>query len=239
MKKYSTIRAVLILAVLSGLIYAVQFFLFRDWRDTAFYMLQDWAFLPIQVALVTIIAGKIISDRERETRLEKTRMLAGSFFSELGSELLCRIKPAVRNGDEIARLTAVGPDWTARDFTRAADALRAASPQIECGAEDFAALGELLAAKRMPVLVIASNPALLEHEDFTDMLWAVFHLTDELATRGDPAGFSAPDAAHLDSDVQRVLTETLVNWVCHMEHLKKEYPYLFRLELRRNPFTRR
>jgi hypothetical protein len=82
-----------------------------------------------------------------------------------------------------------------------------------------------------------SNPNLLEHEAFTDLLWAVFHLTDELQARGEMSELPKSDLVHLNFDVKRVFNSMLSVWVIYMAHLKMEYPYLFSLEMRRNPFS--
>ncbi|MEA5074550.1 MAG: hypothetical protein VB030_10285, partial [Eubacterium aggregans] len=74
MKKYTTPIIIGILFGISALIYAVQFFVFHDSRDTFFYLLQDWAFLPVQIAVVTIAVGKLVESREKKDRMEKTQM---------------------------------------------------------------------------------------------------------------------------------------------------------------------
>lgn len=236
MKKRTSLRAILVLIFLSAGIYTLQIVLFHDVKDTAFYLLQDFAFLPVQVALVTVIAGQIVSARERETRIEKTRMLMGSFFSDVGAQLLAEMRPEVTGCTVLAPLLQVDDRWEKRDFEKAAGALRALPFSVSCRPETFARLKALLNESRMPLLVISSNPVLLEHEDFTDMLWAIFHLTDEFAARTDFALLPAADAAHLNADAQRVLSTVLVNWLRHMAYLKAEYPYLYLLEAHRNPF---
>ncbi|MEA5142853.1 MAG: hypothetical protein VB023_04650 [Oscillibacter sp.] len=236
MKKRSSLRPILLLAALSAAIYLTQILLFRDVKDTAFYLMQDFAFLPVQVALVTVIAGRIINDQEKESRVEKTRMLTGSFFSGVGVELLRIVKTAVGDYPALRELLQAQGEWERRDFNEAARALRELPFTIACGPEHLARLKELLLAEKMPLLVISSNPVLLEHEDFTDMLWAVFHLTDELAARSDLSHLSEADMTHLNADTQRVMKLVLVNWMLHMGYLKAEYPYLFRLEAARNPF---
>ncbi|MPN25934.1 hypothetical protein SDC9_173355 [bioreactor metagenome] len=85
--------------------------------------------------------------------------------------------------------------------------------------------------------MMLENPNLLEHETFTDMLWAVFHLTDELLARENIESLPESDIKHLENDVKRVFNSILVQWVGYMNHLKSDYPYLFSLELRRNPFS--
>ena len=56
-----------ILVVISAILFAIQMIIFRSPRDTAFYLFQDMAFLPLEVALVTIVLGKAISDREKRS----------------------------------------------------------------------------------------------------------------------------------------------------------------------------
>jgi len=228
-------RPIFILAALSALLYSLQIFFFRDTRDTVFYLMQDFAFLPVQVALVTVIAGRIVNDREKENRVEKTRMLTGSFFSGVGIELLREIRPAIGDTSEAAALLRIGDSWGKKDFKKAAAALRHLPLTVMCTPEQFEKLKERLTAEKMALLVISSNPVLLEHEVFTDMLWAVFHLTDELSARSDFAALEEADTAHLNEDTQRVVTMLLVNWMLHMGYLKAEYPYLFRLEADKNP----
>jgi hypothetical protein len=232
----STKHIVAILVLISAMIYAIQFLFFHDIRDTFFYMLQDWAFLPIQIALVSVLLGKIINDREKQERLDKTRILTSTFFSELGTKLLETLEPRVRNADEIRPVIKIDEKWQDKDFFAASEAIKNINLTLKLSWKDFAGLRDLLSDKRMTLLIIASNPALLDHEQFTDMLWAIFHLNDELATRKNLEQLSESDLAHLNDDASRVLSATLVNWICHIEFLKKEYPYLYLLEVYRNPF---
>jgi voltage-gated potassium channel len=81
------------------------------------------------------------------------------------------------------------------------------------------------------------NPTLLEHEVFTDMLWAVFHFTDELLARDSITDLPSSDIMHLNYDAKRAFSALLVQWIHYMSHLKTDYPYLFSLETRRNPFN--
>jgi len=88
------------------------------------------------------------------------------------------------------------------------------------------------------LLRLLENQNLLEHESFTDVLWAVFHLAEELEARESLQGLPDADHKHLSSDVKRVYGQLALQWLKYMEHLKKSYPYLFSLSLRTNPFDR-
>lgn len=43
------------------------------------------------------------------------------------------------------------------------------------------------------------------------------------------------DLAHLNHDVLRAFRALLIHWI--MSYLRTDYPYLFSLELRKNPFV--
>src|SRR5208283_4661897 len=76
------------LILLSSACYLVQIAVFRRARDTFFYMLQDIAFVPIQVLFVTLIINELMSRREKLSMIKKMNMVVGVFFSEVGTGLL-------------------------------------------------------------------------------------------------------------------------------------------------------
>lgn len=84
--------------------------------------------------------------------------------------------------------------------------------------------------------LLLANPNLLEHNSFTELLWAVLHLTEELGCRSDMNCLPESDVEHLLGDVQRAFKAVLLEWLNYMQHLREEYPYLFSLAVRTNPF---
>ena len=101
---------------------------------------------------------------------------------------------------------------------------------------DLAALKKLLLGDYDFALRLLENQILLEHERFTELLWAVSHLTEELAHRTNLQDLTSADSKHLAGDIQRAYGFLMREWLSYMEHLKKEYPYLFSLAIRTNPF---
>lgn len=97
-------------------------------------------------------------------------------------------------------------------------------------------LRNFLSGKRDFLLRLLENPNLLEHESFTELLWAVSHLTEELTARGDVKKLSNADYAHFSGDIKRAYPVLICEWLEDMRHLKDEYPYLFSFALRTNPF---
>ena len=90
--------------------------------------------------------------------------------------------------------------------------------------------------KRDFLLRLLENPNLLEHDSFTDLLWAVFHLTEELSHRVDVKQLPEADYEHLSGDIERAYRLIISEWLDYMKHLKSNYPYLFSLSIRTNPF---
>ena len=97
-------------------------------------------------------------------------------------------------------------------------------------------LKAFLAEKRMFLLTLLENPNLLEHDRFTDLLWAVTHLDEELEARTSFIGLPDKDLEHLAVDIQRMYDHLASEWLDYVQHLKSRYPYLFSLVLRTHPF---
>jgi len=101
---------------------------------------------------------------------------------------------------------------------------------------DLEGLRNFLREKRGFLLNLLQNPNLLEHESFTELLWAVFHLTEELVYRKNIKKTNSADLDHLMGDIRRAYGLIINEWLQYMEHLKEDYPYLFSLAVRTNPF---
>ena len=76
------------LIALSVALFFLQYVAFHDLRNTFFYMLQDIAFLPVQVLLVTLVLESFLRSNEKQERLNKQNMVIGAFFSQIGVALL-------------------------------------------------------------------------------------------------------------------------------------------------------
>jgi hypothetical protein len=96
-------------------------------------------------------------------------------------------------------------------------------------------LRALLAEHRGLLLTLLGNPNLLEHERFTGLLWAIFHLADELAVRKSLDGLPKTDLDHLAGDARRAYALLTVKWLLYCRHLQKAYPYIFSIVARTHP----
>ncbi len=224
------------LIALSAILYLAQIGIFNTPRDTFFYLFQDIAFVPIQVLLVTLIIAQLLSIREKRAMLKKMNMVIGAFFSEVGTGLLKSFLDFDVHYDETRENLIVTNEWSEREFSAVKKSLKVYDYKIESQKGDLEDLKGFLTDKREFLLGLLENPNLLEHESFTDLLWAVFHLTEELACRADVKQLPVTDYAHLSGDIKRAYVLLISEWLAYMKHLKDVYPYLFSLAARTNPF---
>jgi hypothetical protein len=226
------------LLVLSVCFYFLHYLIFRDLHHIFLYLIGDVAFVFIEVLLVTLVIHGVLKEREKKGRLEKVNMVIGAFFSEVGTRLL-----------EILSIKDSGVESWQHDPVRQTESreeeyksilryLEEHNFRIDSEKAEWESLREFLLKKREFMLRLLENPNLLEHESFTDVLWAVFHLTEELGVRKNLNALPNTDSAHLCGDVNRVYGQLARHWLKYMKHLKGSYPYLFSLALRTNPFNR-
>jgi hypothetical protein len=233
--KWQTILGISLIA-LSVCIYFIQIEIFKTPRDTLFYLFQDLAFVPISVLTVTLIIDQLLRIRERRILLKKMNMVIGAFFSEVGTALLKSFADFDLHHDKIRRNLVITSDWSEQDFSIVRKRLREYDYNVNSAKGDLESLKDFLIGKRNFLLRLLENPNLLEHESFTDVLWAVFHLTEELTSRADVRGLPDTDYKHLSGDIKRAYVSLISEWVTYMKHLKVDYPYLFSLAVRTNPF---
>jgi hypothetical protein len=228
------------LVVLAVAIYTLQYLLFKNrGEELVFLIFQDVAFIPIQVLLVTLILHQLLSIKEKQAMMNKLNMVIGAFFSEIGNELLRYFPKLVTVTDKMKKDFLVQLNWTERDFDEAAKRIMSFDFTLETQGPVLENMKTFLVERRGFMLRLLENQNLLEHESFTDQLWAVFHLTEELAHRSRLDDLLASDYAHINGDIKRVYLSLIREWLAYLKHLKSDYPYLFSLAMRLNPFDPR
>jgi hypothetical protein len=221
---------------LSAIAYVIHYLIFRDIHHIFIYMVGDLAFLPLEVLLVVVIIERLLARREMQAKLEKLNMVVGAFFSELGNHLLQDLLTHFDNRLEISRHLNITESWTKKDFQKAVKFADHLKVEVDCRNVDLGTLKAFLAQKRTFLLTMLENPNLLEHDRFTDLLWAVTHLDEELEARKSLIGLPDKDLEHLANDIQRMYDHLVSEWLDYVQHLKSKYPYLFSLVLRTHPF---
>jgi hypothetical protein len=224
------------LIVLSIVFYLLHYAIFRDPHHIFIYLIGDIAFVFVEVLLVTLIIHRLLSEREKRIRLEKLNMVIGAFFSEVGTRLLAYFSDFDPKLDKIRKELIVANDWSEHEFSSVSKRLKIYDYGVEIQKVELEDLANYLTGKRDFLLRLLENPTLLEHESFTELLRAVFHLTEELANREDLTQLPDTDYQHLAGDMKRAYVLLVHQWFDYMRHLKDNYPYLFSLAMRANPF---
>ena len=228
----------IILSVLAGTslaLYLVDYFALGNSREIAASFLGNLAFLPVYVIFITLIVDQIVRERERQAVLRKLNMVIGVFFSEVGNRLLKELSAYVAACAELKRHLLVSGTWKDDEFAKALDYLHRTDIKVSCAGCDKIGLKGFLIEKRSFLVGLLENQNLLEHDQFTDLLWAVFHLVEELEARPSFDDMSQTDIEHINGDIKRVFGHLSREWVLYMQHLKVDYPYLFSLAVRLNP----
>lgn len=239
MKKSNLIQRILLgllLILLSVFFYALHYAIFRDMHHIFIYLVGDIAFVFIEVLLVTLIIHHILNERAKQAMMKKLNMVIGAFFSEAGTPLLKFFSKFDTESEKLSKHLIVDSDWSPEHFDQMEVVLRKHDYKIDSRAGDLKSLRAFVVEKRTFLLRLLENPILLEHEEFTELLWAVFHLTEELSYRKSVTDLPETDFHHLGGDIKRAYGLLVREWLSHMEHLKDDYPYLFSLAVRTNPF---
>ena len=178
----------------------------------------------------------LLLKRERQSRLRKVNMVLGVFFSEVGHELLSLFSRYDHHIEEIRENFLVNFSWTENRFSSVLDIIKKHDLRVDIGKLPLEPIFKLLSSRRNFLVGLLENPVLIEQESFSEALLAVFHLTDELSCRNNLSDLPESDKKHLSGDINRAYKKLVVQWFFYLKHLKKQYPYLYSLAVRKNPF---
>lgn len=225
------------LVLLSTGLYYLHYIIFHDSHHILIFLIGDVAFVPIEVLLVTLIIHRMLEAQQKKAMMKKLNMVIGSFFSEVGTALLKDLSNFCDNFSDFSNILNISPEWNSKEFLAARNSIKNSTYKIDAFLISPVVLKEFLISKRDFFLNLLGNPNLLEHEEFTDLLWAVLHLTEELQFRESLEGLPQSDMDHISVDMKRAYSRLLIQWLNYMEHLKGDYPYLYSLAARTNPFN--
>ncbi len=178
----------------------------------------------------------MLTTREMRTRQEKLNMVIGLFFSEIGTRLLAQFVEIDPEANRLRKGLVVTHDWSDAEFHEVNNLLRSYEYSVDIGKLPLADLNGFFNVKSDLLLRLLENPTLLERETFTETLRAVFHLKEECLYRDDISQLPESDRKHLVGDIRRAYGLLAHQWLDYMKYLKENYPYLFSLAMRTNPF---
>ena len=213
-----------VLLAISACIYGMQILIFKDVRNTEFYIFQDMAFIPISIAITTVVVGELLDINNKRDSRQKTRMLTSTFFSDIGFELMSMLA-LVSNIDEALLQTINDSDLSEQDKI---SAIKNSGFTVNADMGMYTVISDVIIASKTDILILSSNPMLYDHECFSDLLWELLHLMDEFRLRGNYVKLTPNDLTELNSDFAQVLELLLINWVVNAKYLKETYPNFYK-----------
>ncbi len=220
----------------SALIYSIQLIFFHRPGETYFYMMQDLAFVPVQVLIVTIVIDRMLKYHEKKQITKKIYVGVGLFFSETGNNLLKLLIGITENRSELSSLLDLQSLENKKKFKAAVDAIKDLDISVKHDTSVLLEMKSFLADNKKFLVDMLENSNLTEHDQFTDLLLAISHLADELRMRPGFESLPPADIKHLSNDMIRAYKRLIVQWIYYMIHIKNDYPFLYSLAARSNPF---
>lgn len=178
-----------------------------------------------------------MGQREKEARLERLHMIIGSFFYEVGMDLVRFFATYNPNAKKMGHNLIINNSWSKADFVRIKQILNEPATNTTAGDSHFIELRDLLYGRREYLLRLMESDNLGESENFSQLLLAIFHVSEELHLRPDLQNLKPNDFAHLSNDVMRVYLLLIDQWLDYLYHMKEATPYLYSLAMRTNPFN--
>jgi len=178
----------------------------------------------------------MVNRQGSQARNRKINMVIGAFFSETGVPLIKLLRSSIHGNENLDKKLKISDTWTDQQFLETERLLRSWNFDIDIHRVDLPLVHDMLRNQRTFLVQLLQHPALFEHESFTDLLKAVFHLEEELSAREGLGPLPESDYSHLSNDTHRVISLLFIQWVEYLRHLRVNYPYLFSLAVRTNPF---
>lgn len=224
------------LVTLSILLHFGHYAIFRDAHHLFIYLLADIAFVPLEVFFVSLVFERIIEVQNASQNKKKVYMLVEIFYIELGNSLLKKFSNADKAVKQCVNTLQPNMKWDQDEFKVLKKAISGMSNTIDVAKLNIIEIYKLLNLNKPMLINMISNPALTENGTFSNTLIATFHLLDELSSR-DLEALSEEDLLHIKVDIERTYKGLAEDWVLYMEHLSKEYPFLYYSAIKNNPFN--
>lgn len=229
--KYEILLGI-IFSVISLSFFSMQFLLFKDMNYIEKELMFQLGFLPINVFIVTIVIENLFSRRDKNVTNHKLNMVIGVFFSEMGRQLLNVLIGFDEDFVRTKQVMNINSNFTDKDFLYLRKSIKGYVFHSNSRIGDLDELKKLLALNKDFLLGLIQNQNLLEHETFTELMWSIFHILEELNMRGEVSRYSEEDYVHISVDLNRVYTKLNNEWIYYAKHMKNEYPFLFNLAIK-------
>ena len=189
------------------------------------------------IGLIANATEMMLLQRDVKQRMKKQNIVLGIFFSEMGYQLLKLFSSYNQSRGKLSELAHIDMNWSDGQLTELVHRLEKDRLKVEISKVNLNGLIQFLGQKHGFIISLLENPVLIENEGFTELLLAIAHLHEELKSRESLDGLPQIDLKHLSGDINRGYALLVEEWLVYLIHLKKHYPYLYSLAVRKNPFN--
>ena len=230
------VKISILLIIFSIFFYLVNYMTFHDTTFIEKYILVQLGFLPLSVLLVTIVLNSLMVRKERMERMEKLNIVIGSFFADVGKDLLRYISKYDSNiWNLVHHLGMLKED--PENFYKLKELIEKRNYTVNFDRINIYELKKYLMEKREMVINFLGNPVIIEHEAFTDLLWMLIHTTEELRRTVNFDAIKPEDRDDLEDDIEMLYRLLAHEWVKYVHYLQSNYPHIYRYEIKTNPFV--
>ena len=242
-KKFEIYTA--IIAIIAFILIYGSYYLFHpDLTEIVVYIWKHLGLIAVDVLVVVLLVEGLLSKKENEILQEKLDMILSSFYMEVGNELIYKLASINSEDTYSNRLKAIH-DWDLKDYDNALKVLKQNPVKFSTDLDEnerFVFLNDLrifLKGNRKFLMDLINNPNLFEKIEFSELLMAISHLSEELEYQKDLQNISENDFNHLVFDMNRVYVSLVYEWIRYLRFNKKNHPYVIDIVLRTNPFNKR
>ena len=226
------------LIALSLLLHYGHYLIFNDLHHTLIFLFADIAFIPMEVFFTTLVLDKFLEKRQNQHLFEKLNMIIGVFYTEVGTRLLHEFAESDDDIEDLKENAIVNLNCNETTFKQLEKIVENHKYEVNMGKVDLNSLRNLLDKEKDLLINLITNPTLLEHEEFTEMMMSIMHLREELDSRCSEH-MEDYEINHISADISKAYGYLAKEWVRYMKYLKDNYPQLFIKAVISNPFDRR
>ena len=101
----------IVMLIIASIFFVSRIIVLGDPEEVVAYLWKQIGFIPVNILIVALLLDGIMSKKEREAILEKLDMLMGTFFTEIGNDLISEISKANKNKSKTKDLKSI-KNWT-------------------------------------------------------------------------------------------------------------------------------
>jgi len=161
----------IILTGSSAIIYLIQNAIFHEPSQTVFYIFQDMAFVPVQALIATLVIDGFLKIQEKRKKVKKINVVISTFFVDAGVNIMMAMSHFNQNHTEACEIIKI-EKFIDNKGSIVKKALGEFEYRFYAEPNKLEELASIMDKNRGFLLDLLENQNLLEHESFTDMLWA-------------------------------------------------------------------